>query len=149
MRAFIFIWSLIFSLNVNAQTNSRSGNPINYIGSNVINGSSNAVIVDNVPLVHTRQFLPINKKGAVVDRSNLSAQIDLIFRDISQTLRESGSKLNQIIKLNVFVARTEFIIEAKSFISKKFHPEKQPSVTFAAGELPHPDALISIDAIAV
>ncbi len=148
MKTFIFLLVSVFSFNVSAQTISGLDGRVKYVASNVINGSSDAVVVDNVPLVHTKQILPVDKNGRIVDRI-LSPQIYQVFENISQTLTESGSSVDQIIKLNVFISKTDFIAEARSAISRKFHPEKQPSVTFAVGELTHPDALISIDAISV
>ena len=49
-------------------------------------GTSQAVIVDNVPLAHTAQLLPLNKKGALVGRNNLSEQIDQVFKNLSLAL---------------------------------------------------------------
>lgn len=147
MRVFILLWAIFVSANAAAQTKLPESQ-IQYIGSSV-HGSSDAVVVNNVPLVHTKQFLPINRSGIIVGENYLAGQIDQIFTNLSRTLKESGSETDQIIKLNVFITRTDLMNEVQSLINRKFDPEKQPSVTFAIGELTHPDALISIDAVAV
>jgi enamine deaminase RidA (YjgF/YER057c/UK114 family) len=121
---------------------------VQYIGAGV-NRGSDAVVVDNVSLVHTKQFLPIDKNGEIVGENNLARQIDQIFSNISQALKESGSTNDQIIKLNVFITKTDLMNEVRSLISAKFHSERQPSITLAPGELTRPDALVSIDAVAV
>ncbi len=149
MKALILICAILAGVNAAAQVKTGPGNPIQYIGSNSINGSSDAVIVENAPLVHTKQFLPVDNKGKIIGQGSLDKQLDYIFKNITQVLKESGSGADQIIKLNIFLKNADNINRVKTLISKKFQHARKPSITFAAGDLSHPDALISIDAIAV
>lgn len=149
MKALIVLLTLLASINAAAQIKTGQGNLVRYIGSGVLHGSSDAVIVDNVPLVHTKQFLPLGKSGVIAGKGKLKPQLDQIFENISQTLRESGSDIDQIVRLNVFLTNNDLIPDVQSLISRKFHAGRKPSITYAVGELTHSGALISIDAIAV
>ena len=124
MRVFILLWAILASANAAAQTRLPESQ-VQYIRSS-INGSSDAVVVDNIPLVHTKQFLPTNKRGVIVSENELPRQINKIFAKLSRTLKESGSETDQIIKLNVFITRTDFMNEVQSLISTKFRSDKQP-----------------------
>ncbi len=149
MKALIVLWVFLASVNAAAQIKTFKEDLLQYIGSSDVKGSSDAVIVDNVPLVHTKQFLPLDKSGVIIGNANLAAQLDQVFENISHSLKRSGSDIDQIIRLNVFLTNTDLIPDVQSLISRKFDTGKKPSLTFAMGELTHPDALISIDAIAV
>lgn len=148
MKGFLLICALLLGVNSSAQVRMGLQNPIQYIGASSINGNSDAVIVENVPLVHTKQFLPLGNNGKIIGQANLNKQLDQVFKNIDQVLKESGSDTDQIIKLNVFLKNSEDISKVKSLIGMNFHDSRKPSITFAIGELSHPDALISIDAIA-
>lgn len=142
------------SLNGFAQSKTGSSTKIEetaivYIGSSETSGSSDAVIVGEVALAHTRQFLPLDDNGNISQKDNLSKQVDQLFRNISRALKPAGADINKIVKLNVFLKRADLISQVQPLISRKFGQKKKPSITFAAGDLSHPEALIAIDAIAV
>lgn len=149
MKVLIVLWVLLLSFNTTAQIKRGQGNPIRYIASNFLQGSSDAVIVENAPLVHTTQILPLGVGGVIIGKDNLEAQFDQVFENISLNLGESGSATDQIIKLNIFLTNTELIPKVRSLVSRRFDAGRQPSITFAIGELTHPQALISMDVIAV
>lgn len=112
-------------------------------------GSSDAVIVKNVPLAHTSQIFSSNKRGEFVFKGDLNKQIGQIFENLSKALNITDSGLDQIVKLNIYLKNTVFISEVQKEIIKRFKPGKLPAVSFVTGDLSHPDALVSIDAIAV
>ncbi|MES3017264.1 MAG: RidA family protein [Bacteroidota bacterium] len=146
MRALIVLWVLLSGINAAAQIKSAQKASVSYIGSSS-NGSSDAVIVDNVPLVHTKQFLPVDKNGTI--KGNLRSQLDQVFENISESLNKSGSDSDQIIKVNVFLTGVNLISDVQAMISQKFEESRKPAVMYAIGELTHPDALISVDVIAI
>jgi enamine deaminase RidA (YjgF/YER057c/UK114 family) len=131
------------------------GQSISAIPSENEPGISKAVIVNNVPLAHTAQMLPVNQKGELVGKGNLSAQIDQIFKNL--TLASSASvKPPQFVKINVYLARPEFAAQARKILSKKFSNPKEksagttpPAISFVAGDLPLPEAMVAMDAILV
>jgi len=145
MKALICIFFLSLAYSGFAQ----KGQHIQYSGSSNLPGASDAVIVDDVPLVHTTQFLPLNNSGNIVGLGDINAQINQVFLNISSALKQAGSKPDQIVKLNIYIRNSSLISAVREQIYKRFKSGKCPTLSFVAGDLSHTDALISMDAIAV
>ena len=144
MKRSILIFFIFGGLSAWAQ-----GSAIQYSQTSRQAGSSDAVIVKNVPLAHTSQIFSSNKRGEFVFNGDLQKQIGQIFKNLSEALNIADSGLEQIVKLNIYLKNTAFVSEVQTEIIKRFKPGKLPAVSFVTGELGHPDALISIDAIGV
>lgn len=149
MKALIVLWITLATFNATAQTKFKQSTQIRYVGSNGQRGSSDAIIVDNVPLVHTAQILPVSSTNAIIGRGNIQVQFNQVFKNITNILKVSGSDIDQLIKLNIFLANASLIPVVQKLLGAKFPREKQPTVTFAIGELTYSETLISADAIAV
>ncbi|WP_276363662.1 RidA family protein [Daejeonella sp. H1SJ63] len=150
MKRFILITLLFCAIAGSAQEKGAvSGNKkgVQYITSSS-GDYSDAVIVDELPLAHTVQFLPIGKTGKIAG-SGLREQSSQVFQNLSKALNKSGSGIDKIIKLNVYISSHELKDEAVSLIKERFKSGKVPAISFVAGKLAHEDALICIDAIAV
>lgn len=111
--------------------------------------SSDAVIVKNVPLAHTSQIFSLKKRGKLVFKGELQKQIGQIFGNLSKALNIADSGLEQIVKLNIYLKNSSLISEVQTEISRQFKSGKLPAISYVTGDLSHPDALVSIDAIAV
>ncbi|SKB30629.1 RidA family protein [Daejeonella lutea] len=144
-KAGIILFSLLAVLNAEAQS---VNSPIKYLSSSTVQGASDAVIVENTPLVHTKQVLPEGKNGSIV-QDNFKAQTEQVFKNIAQSLEDSGSQTDHIVKLNVYLTNVNLISDFQSILKRRFTEGKQPAITYAIGELPNPRALIAIDAVAV
>ncbi len=105
MKALICIFFLSLAYSGFAQ----KGQHIQYSGSSNLPGASDAVIVDDVPLVHTTQFLPLNNSGNIVGLGDINAQINQVFLNISSALKQAGSKPDQIVKLNIYIRNSSLI----------------------------------------
>jgi len=148
MKKSILLLLLGASLSTFAQ--SENHNPtVKEIRPSATTGSSQAVLVDNVSLAHTAQLLPLNKKGALIGKNILAKQIDQVFKNISQALKEANSNLDQVVKLNVYLSKEGLIPEVEEEFSVKFNTKNKPAVSFVIGDLAHPDADIAMDAVAV
>lgn len=148
MKSSILLLLLGGSLSAFAQSENR--NPvINAIQSAATTGSSQAVIVDQVPLAHTAQLLPFNKKGALVGKNIPAKQIDQVFKNISLALKEADSDLDRVVKLNVYLSKEDLIPGVQKEFSTKFNTENKPAVSFVIGDLSYPEADIAMDAVAV
>lgn len=145
MKALICIFFLSLGYSGFAQKSQH----IKYSGSANFPGVSDAVIVDDVPLVHTTQFLPFDKSGSIVGSGDINTQINQVFLNISSSLKQAGSRIDQIVKLNVYIRNSSLIPAVQEQIHKQFKSGKLPALSFVAGDLSHTDALISMDAIAV
>jgi enamine deaminase RidA (YjgF/YER057c/UK114 family) len=145
MKALIFLFFLSLGFSASAQKSQH----IKYAASSDLPGASDAVIVDEVPLVHTTQFLPLDNSGKIVGSGDINAQINQVFLNIFSSLKQTGSSPDQIVKLNIYVRNSDLIPAVQVQINKRFKSGKRPALSFVAGELSHSDALISMDAIAV
>ncbi|MGZ5568832.1 MAG: hypothetical protein ACXWKG_17620, partial [Limisphaerales bacterium] len=52
------------------------------IGKDPISGLAQAVVVENGPLIHTAQFLPVDRKGELVARGDASKQTARVLENI-------------------------------------------------------------------
>lgn len=112
-------------------------------------GSSKAVVVDAEPLAHTAQFLPINKRGELVGEGDIRKQSEQVLSNLQDALKKAKSGMNQVVRLNVSVKRSELSAEVSKVLAEQFSGNKQPAVTFVGGDLTHADALVAMDAVAV
>jgi enamine deaminase RidA (YjgF/YER057c/UK114 family) len=138
----------IFFLFLGYSGFAQKGQPIKYSGSLNIPGASDAVIVDEVPLVHTTQFLPFDKSGKIVGSGDVKTQIDQVFLNISAALKKAGSDLDQSVKLHIYIRHSDLFTEVQEKINQRFKLGKVPALSYVAGELSHPEALVSMDVIA-
>jgi enamine deaminase RidA (YjgF/YER057c/UK114 family) len=139
---------LIFFIFVNLTSWAQSPD-IQYAQTSRLKGSSDAVIVKNVPLVHTSQIFSLDKRGKFVFKDELQKQIGQIFGNLSKALKIADSGIDQVVKLNIYLKNSTLISEVQTEIGRRFKSGKLPAVSYVTGNLSYPDALISIDAIAV
>ncbi|WP_316812719.1 RidA family protein [Pedobacter heparinus] len=138
-----------------AQNNrSSSVNPnkplaIKYIGAAKATGGSLAVVVNELPLAHTSQFLPLNKNGVLVGKNDLDKQMNQVFENVSLALKAAGSNSEQLVKINICIAQPELLVKVKENLNTRFKTGKKPAISFVSGDLIHPDALVGMDVIAV
>lgn len=122
---------------------------VKHIGAAETTGGSLAVVVNELPLAHTSQFLPLNKNGELVGRNDLDKQMSQVFEHIAIALKAVGSNSNQLVKINICIAQPDLMAEVKENLSSRFRAGKKPAISFVSGELIHPGALIGMDVIAV
>ena len=139
---------LIFFIFVNLTSRAQSPD-IQYAQTSRLKGSSDAVIVKNVPLVHTSQIFSLDKRGKFVFKDELQKQIGQIFGNLSKALKIADSGIDQVVKLNIYLKNSTLISEVQTEIGRRFKSGKLPAVSYVTGNLSYPDALISIDAMAV
>lgn len=115
-------------------------------------GQSAAVVVDDVPLVHTAQVLPVNDDHDPAATASLvpgeaPAQIARVYERLEQILRSAGSSSTQIVKLNVYVANASVATAVRDDLAKRF-AATAPAVCFVETTLPLAGALFAVDAVA-
>lgn len=122
---------------------------VQYIGADPATGTSAAVLVnENLPLVHTTQLLPLDKKGQLVGSKSVAAQTNRVLENIQRALQRSGTDVSNLIKLNVYVPNGQTIDSVKQVFTKVFPSRVKPAATFAVSSLPHSKAKVAIDAVA-
>jgi enamine deaminase RidA (YjgF/YER057c/UK114 family) len=123
-----------------AATTSR----LRFVPEPVLNGVG-AVIVGDVPLVHTAQLLPEGTAG-------FAAQLAQLFARLETVLREAGSDTNRLVKLNFYLANEAISplapLARQEFENRFRQVGPRCPVSFVVTALPNSDALIALDAVA-
>ena len=109
-------------------------------------GTSAAVVVDEVPLTHTAQIFPFNKSGEIVGKNNVTVQLEQVFKNAGEILKETNSGFDHIVKLNIHVSAEKYIPEIKRQLALKFAGKTKPAVTYLIYKLWN-GADISIDIV--
>jgi enamine deaminase RidA (YjgF/YER057c/UK114 family) len=117
-------------------------------GTGPLPGSAKAAVVKAVPLAHTGQILPLDRDGSIPE--NPQAQIDQVFANIERALQQAGTSLTKAVKVNFYVATAEVTpLLSRAFEKRVAGFDTPPAVSLVAGRLPHPNAVIAMDAIAI
>jgi enamine deaminase RidA (YjgF/YER057c/UK114 family) len=119
------------------------------IGADAATGTSAAVIVDDVPLVHTAQILPLDTTGQLAGKGDAASQARQILENLDTVLKVSASDLDKVVKLNVCLANAEALAKVQQVLASTFHGAEKPAVSFVTGGIAHEQALVAMDAVAV
>lgn len=114
-----------------------------YINPDPQTGSSRAVLVGDVPLVHTTQVFP-----QAANAADAPAQCDSVLNTLSAVLESVESGMDRIVRLHVYAAGQDSADAARRVLAKRFAGDAKPAVTFVVGKIPRPDTLIAMDAVA-
>jgi enamine deaminase RidA (YjgF/YER057c/UK114 family) len=126
-----------------------SAQSIRRIESEVPGFGSAAVLVDDVPLFHTAQLLPVDEAGRVVGAGDVAAQLDQVLARLRKTLTDSGSEFSRVLQLNVYLSRPGEMRALLEPLGKAFPAGERPTGSVVITPLPHPEALVAIDAVAM
>jgi len=121
---------------------------LQYVPLDAPEGMSQAVIVQGVPLVHTRQLLPLDAAGKLVAEGSDDKQIGQVLTNLEAVLKESGSGLNRLVRLNIYALSPATVTRVRELLSKRLGPEVRPAITSVLTPLPHRGALVAVDAVA-
>jgi enamine deaminase RidA (YjgF/YER057c/UK114 family) len=111
-------------------------------------GTSKAVVTDNLSLVHTSQILPFDAQRQIISR-DARFQTQRILTVLSGILNNWNCYYNTIVKLNVYISNTNDMPLVKDALASTFKGTNKPAASFVITALPHPDALVAMDAVAV
>lgn len=125
----------------------RAEEDARYIHPDDKTGASSAVVVGDWPLVHTTQILPTDAEGAVAT-AGAEAQMEKVLSNLETLLPAAGSKLERVVKLNVYLAQQEFAADAQRVLARRFPGQKKPAVSLVVTRLPQSGVLIAADAVA-
>jgi enamine deaminase RidA (YjgF/YER057c/UK114 family) len=112
-------------------------------------GFCRAVVVPPSALVHTAQFMALDEKRELVGRGRADTQTRRVLENLSIALAVAGTTLDHAVKLNICARDAETVAVVKPMLAECFRAARRPTVTFVTGQLPHPDALISMDTVAL
>lgn len=111
-------------------------------------GMSQAVIVQGVPLVHTRQLLPLDVAGNLIGAGSVDAQIEQVLANLAAVLQDSGSDLDRLVRLNVYALAPTTVVRVRELLGQRLPESVRPAITAVLTPLPHREALVAVDAVA-
>jgi enamine deaminase RidA (YjgF/YER057c/UK114 family) len=106
------------------------------------------VIVDQMPLVHTRQLLPFDSAGKLVGEGSADKQIEQVLTNLEAVLNDSGSSLEKLIRLNVYALSNEVANRVRELLVERLGDTVRPAMTLVLTPLPHRGVLVAVDAVA-
>lgn len=121
---------------------------IRYVPLDAPAGTSQAVVVEGHPLVHTRQLLPLDGEGNLVGGDSVDEQIEQVLDNLDAVLTASGSSLGQLVRLNVYAIVPSTIDSVREQLAARLEPAVRPAVTSVLTPMPRHDALVALDAVA-
>lgn len=121
-----------------------------YLFPDVNNGSCRAVVVPTTQAaIHTAQILPLDQDGAIVGKGDSLLQIKQVFANLAKVLASADSGLQEIVKLNVYVRDPDVSAKVQKWLSVTYSGKGKPAVSYVATRLPHADARVAVDAVAL
>jgi len=126
-----------------------AGAPIRYLPLDAPAGVSQAVIVEGRPLVHTRQLAPVDREGKIVGAGSVEKQVEQVLDNLEAVLDDSGSSLGQLVRLNVYAIAPSTVDRVREQLAGRLEPSVRPAMTAVLTPMPHRDALVAVDAVAV
>ncbi len=131
-----------------AAAEETAGPSVRYVALDAPAGMSRAVIVQGLPLVHTRQLLPLNKEGELVGAGSADRQIEQVLDNLQAVLMDSGSGMDKLVRVNVYALSTVTVNDFRERLSKRLSPSVRPAITSVLTPLANRDALVAADAVA-
>jgi enamine deaminase RidA (YjgF/YER057c/UK114 family) len=122
---------------------------IEYVAIDAPAGTSQAVVVQGHALVHTRQLLPLDREGQLVGKDSLDMQIEQVVNNLETVLKSSGSSLGQLVRVNVYALAPSTTDRVREQLTSRLEASVRPALTAVLTPLPHRDALVALDAVAV
>jgi enamine deaminase RidA (YjgF/YER057c/UK114 family) len=107
-----------------------------------------AVIVDEMPLVYTRQLFAMDGEGKLVGEGSGEKQIEQVLTNLEAVLKDSGSGLDKLVRVNVYALSNETVASFHEQLAKRLDGSVRPATTSILTPLPHRGALVAIDAVA-
>ncbi|MGQ9574633.1 MAG: RidA family protein [Thermoguttaceae bacterium] len=121
---------------------------IQYLPMDAPPGMSQVVIVRGLPLVHTRQLLPLDRQGKVVGEGAADQQIQQVLANLEAVLADCGSGMDKLVRVNVYALSPGIARSFREQLSKRLGPGVRPAITAVLTPLAHRKALVAADAVA-
>jgi enamine deaminase RidA (YjgF/YER057c/UK114 family) len=121
---------------------------IKYLPLDAPEGMSQAVVVQGLPLVHTRQLLPVDREGNVAGEGSADQQIEQLLTNLEAVLADSGSGLDKLVRVNVYALSTAVVTSFREHLAKRLGPAVRPAITSVLTPVAHRKALVAIDVVA-
>lgn len=107
-----------------------------------------AVIVDKMPLVHTRQLLPFDAEGKLIGADSDDKQIEQVLANLEAVLKDSGSEMAKLIRVNVYALSTSIVAKFHQQLGERLDANIRPAITSVLTPLRHRGVVVAADAVA-
>jgi enamine deaminase RidA (YjgF/YER057c/UK114 family) len=107
-----------------------------------------AVIVDKMPLVHTRQLFPFDTAGELIGEDSDEKQVEQVLTNLESVLSDSGSAMDKLIRVNLYAFSTSIVSEFHRQLGDRLGAGVRPAITSVLTPLPHRGVLVAVDAVA-
>jgi len=121
---------------------------IEYLGENLQAGLAAAVVVEGYALAHTAQFVPLDNSGQVVGEGSVDAQLAQALFNLEAALAAAGTGTEHLVKINFYVDGPKTASAARKMLIKRFPAPVRPALSWVTTTLPHPKAMLALDAVA-
>jgi enamine deaminase RidA (YjgF/YER057c/UK114 family) len=112
-------------------------------------GSARAVVVKDIPLVHTAQILPIDADGLVPHPDDVAGQVERVVALLRRVLEASGSDLGRLVRVNVYATdRDHFPVVGRILSRTLAGTPTLPAVTWSVTRLPRVGAAVALEGVA-
>lgn len=132
-----------------AAAQDAAGPSVRYLPLDAPAGMSQAVVVQGMPLVYTRQLLPLDREGRLVGEGSADEQIEQVLANLEAVLDAAGSGLLHLVRLNVYALSHKTADRVRELLRKRLDPTVRPAITAVLTPLGHRKALVAVDAVAV
>jgi len=146
-RAGVMIGCLVLAGYAVAQDTGRPS--VRYFALDAPAGTSQAVVVQGMPLVYTRQLLALDREGKLVGEGSAEKQIEQVLANLETVLGAAGSGLGHLVRLNVYALSPQTADRVREQLRKRLDPTVRPVITAVLTPLAHRKALVAVDAVAV
>lgn len=136
------------ALDGNAAAEETAAPSIQYLPLNAPPGMSQAVIVQGLPLVYTRQLLPLDRDGKIVGDGSADRQIEQVLDNLGAVLTDSGSGMDKLVRVNVYALSNANVRDFREHLAKRLPPAVRPAITSVLTPLANRKALVAVDAVA-
>lgn len=107
-----------------------------------------AVIVDRMPLVHTRQLFPFDADGKLGGKDSPDKQIEQVLDNLEAVLNDAGSSMDRLVRVNVYALSAEVVARLHERLEERLDAPVRPAITSVLTPMPYRDVVVAADAVA-
>lgn len=129
---------------------------VDVIDSDPATGMSAAVIVGDVPLVHTGQISPLDEPSSATvpqphDAAQITADLKSAVAELTKVLLEAGSSLEQVVKFNFYVSHQKAVAIVCEWLQTTYTTRYRPAASFAVNTISDRrfNNFVTLDCVAV
>lgn len=133
---------------ISAEASGQGARQLRWIAASGSEFSGAVVVPAELSLAHTTQILPVDGSANIVGET-AADQAAAVLGRLLETLRAAGSDSGRVVKVNLYARDHASLAEFRAVIAKRWDSRHRAAMSAVITRLPHPDALVALDAVAV